>query len=141
MKNLLVATVLLAMLSGCALLKSQVAVSHHLPKDLSGTTYVMIPFKEQEGSLHHKDYEEVVRQALNAKGFRETTVNQAQTVVFFAYGIDAGKRIVSSYPILAQTGLETCNLSQLPRQQPLAHLRGCGKQGDFRNSVHACFET
>jgi hypothetical protein len=49
MKNLLVATVLLGMLSGYALLRSQVAVVHQLPKDLSGTTYVMIPFKEQGG--------------------------------------------------------------------------------------------
>jgi hypothetical protein len=71
MKNLLVATVLLAGLSGCALLRSQVAVLHQLPMDLSGTTYVMIPFKEQEKSLEHKVYEEAVRQELNAKGFRD----------------------------------------------------------------------
>jgi hypothetical protein len=109
MKNLLVATVLLAALSGCALLRSQVAVLHHLPKDLSGTTYAMVPFKEQEGRLEHKAYEEAVRQELNAKGFRETTVDQAQTVVFFAYGIDTGKGVVSSYPIIGQTGATTCS--------------------------------
>ena len=91
MKNLLVATVLLAALSGCALLRSQVAVLHQLPKDVSGSTYVMIPFKEQEGSLEHKAYEEAVRQELNAKGFRETTVDQAQVAVFLAYGIDTGR--------------------------------------------------
>ena len=108
MKNLLVATVLLAMLSGCALSRSQVAVVHQLPKDLSGTSYVMIPFKEQEGRLEHKAYEETVRQELNAKGFRETTVDQAQTVVFFAYGIDKGRAVDSSYPIIGQTGVETC---------------------------------
>lgn len=106
MKNLLVVTVLLAMLSGCALLRSEVAVFHHLPEDLSGTTYVMIPFKEQEGRLQHKAYEEVVRQELNAKGFRETTLDQAQIVVFFAYGIDTGRRVVLSYPIIGQTGVE-----------------------------------
>ena len=50
MKNLLIATLLLATLSGCALLRSQVAVLHQLPEDFSGTTYVMIPFKEQEGT-------------------------------------------------------------------------------------------
>jgi Domain of unknown function (DUF4136) len=109
MKNLLIATVLLTRLSGCALLRSQVAVSHQLPEDLSGTTYVMIPFKDQEGSLEHKAYEEAVRQGLNAKGFRETTVDQAQTVVFLAYGIDTGRRVVSSYPIIGQTGATTCN--------------------------------
>jgi len=109
MKNLLVAAVLLAGLSGCALLRSQVAVLHQLPKDLSGTTYVMIPFKDQEGSLGHKAYEETVRQELNAKGFRETTIERAQIVVFLAYGIEPGRRVVSSYPIIGQTGATTCN--------------------------------
>ena len=108
MKNLLAAILLLATLPGCALLRSQVAVVHQLPKDLSGTTYVMIPFKEQEGRLEHKAYEETVRQQLNAKGFRETTVDQAQTVVFFPYGIDKGRAVDSSYPIIGQTGVETC---------------------------------
>ena len=109
MKNLLIATVLLGALSGCALLRSQVAVFHQLPKDFSGTTYAMIPFKEREGSLEHKAYEEAVRQELNEKGFRETTVDQAQTVVFFAYGIDTGRGVVSSYPIIGQTGVSSCS--------------------------------
>ena len=68
MKNLLVATVLLAALSGCALLRSQVAVFHQLPKDLSGTTYAMIPFKEQEGSLEHKAYEEGCKTGTECEG-------------------------------------------------------------------------
>jgi Domain of unknown function (DUF4136) len=111
MKNLLVASLLLATLPGCALLKFQVSVSHQLPKDLSGSTYVMIPFKEQEGRLQHKVYEDIVRQQLNAKGFRETTLDQAQTVVFFAYGMDTGRRVVLSYPIIGQTGVEGCSYS------------------------------
>ena len=108
MKTLLVVTLGLTMLPGCALLTSQISVSHRLPKDLSGTTYAMIPFKEQEGRLGHKVYEEAVRQELNAQGFRETTLDQAETVVFFAYGIDTGKGVVSSYPIIGQTGVEAC---------------------------------
>jgi hypothetical protein len=107
MKNLLVATVLLAALSGCTYFRSQVAVFHQLPKDVSGTTYVMIPFKEQDGSLEHKAYEEAVRQELNAKGFREMTVDQAQVAVFLAYGIDSGKEVISSYPIIGQTGVSS----------------------------------
>jgi hypothetical protein len=106
MKNLLIVTLLLGLLSGCGFLRSQVAVFHQLPKDFSGTTYVMIPFKEQEGSLEHKAYEEAVRQELNAKGFRETTVDQAQAVVFLAYGIE-GREVVSSYPIIGQTGVSS----------------------------------
>jgi Domain of unknown function (DUF4136) len=106
-KNLLIATVLLGALSGCALVKSQVVVFHQLPHDLSGITYAIIPFKEE--SLERKAYEEAVRQELNAKGFRETTVDQAQTVVFLAYGMDKGKGVVVSYPIFGQTGATTCN--------------------------------
>src|SRR5262245_48678399 len=109
MKNLLVATVLLAGLSGCALLRSQVVVSHHLPRDISGMTYVMVPFKEQAGSLEHKAYEEAVRQELNAKGFRETTVDQADTAVFLAYSIDTGRQVTSSHPIVGQTSATTCS--------------------------------
>src|SRR5215475_7527401 len=105
MKNLLIATVLLAGLSGCTLLRSEVEVWHQLPEDISGTTYVMIPFKEQEGSLEHKVYEQAVRQELNAKGFRETTVDQAQTVVFLAYGIDTGRQVTSSHPSSAKLAL------------------------------------
>jgi Domain of unknown function (DUF4136) len=107
MKNLLVATILLGTLSGCTYLRSQVAVFHQLPKDFSGSTYAMIPFKEQQVSLEHKAYEEGVRQELNAKGFRETPVDQAQIVVFLAYGIDTGKEVVSSYPIIGQTGVSS----------------------------------
>ena len=118
MKNLLITAVLLAVLSGCALLRSQVSVSHQLPKDPSGTTYAMVPFKEQEGKTQHKAYEEVVRQALNAKGFRETTINQAQTVVFFAYGIGTGREVFLSYPIIGQTGVETCTSTSCAYSYP-----------------------
>ena len=109
MKDLLIATVLLAGLSGCTLLRSEVEVWHQLPKDISGTTYVMIPFKEQEGSLEHKVYEEAVRQELNAKGFRETTIGQAETVVFLVYGIDTGRQVTSSHPIIGQTSASSCS--------------------------------
>ena len=109
MKNLLIATVLLAGLSGCTLLRSEVEVWHQLPEDISGTTYVMIPFKEQEGSLDHKAYEEAVRQELNAKGFRETTEDQAETVVFLDYGIDTGRAVTSSHPIIGQTSASSCS--------------------------------
>jgi hypothetical protein len=108
MKNLLVALLLLAILPGCALLTSQISVSHQLPNNLSGTTYAIIPFKEQEGNPHYNAYAEVVKQQLNAKGFHQTTLEQAQIVVFFAYGIDDGKGVISSYPIIGQTGVEAC---------------------------------
>jgi hypothetical protein len=107
-ENLFVALLLFAMLPGCALLTSQISVSHQLPTNLSGTAYVITPFKEQEENPYYDAYAEAVRQELNAKGFRETTLDEAQVVVFFAYGIDKGKGVVSSYPIIGQTGVEAC---------------------------------
>lgn len=108
MKNLLLAALLTSALSGCAMfLRSQIAVFHELPDGFTGTTYAMIPFKEQEGSLEHKSYEQTIRQELNAKGFRETPLEHAEVVVFLSYGIDTGKEVVSSYPIIGQTGVSS----------------------------------
>jgi hypothetical protein len=118
MKNLLVALFLLAILPGCALLTSQISVSHQLPNNPSGTTYAIIPFKEQEGNPHYNAYAEAVRQQLNAKGLRETTLDQAQTVVFFAYGIDKGTGVVLSYPIIGQAGVEACTSSSCLDSSP-----------------------
>lgn len=108
MKNLLIVALLASALSGCAMpLRSQIAVFHELPPKFAGTTYAMVPFKEQEGSLEHKAYEQAVKQELIEKGFRETTLDQAEMVVFLSYGIDTGRQVVSSYPIIGQTGVSS----------------------------------
>ncbi len=108
MKNLLLVALFTSALSGCAmLLRSQIAVFHELPEGFAGTTYAMIPFKEQEGSLEHKSHEQGIRQELNARGFRETPLEQAEVVVFLSYGIDTGREVVSSYPIIGQTGVSS----------------------------------
>ena len=108
MKNLLIVALLASALSGCAmLLRSQIAVFHELPPQFAGTTYAMVPFKEQEGSLEHKAYEQAVKQELIEKGFRETTLDQAEMVVFLSYGIDTGRQVVSSYPIIGQSGVSS----------------------------------
>lgn len=108
MRNLLFCTLCVSILSGCAgFVKSQISVFHEIPQGLSGITYTTVPFKDQEGSLEHKAYEQVVRQELNAKGFRETSLELADVVVFLSYGIDTGREIVSSYPIIGQTGVSS----------------------------------
>ena len=70
MKHFVAAALFIIALSGCSFLRSQISVFHQLPLELGGTTYAMIPLKEQEGSLEHKAYEDAVRQKLNVKGFR-----------------------------------------------------------------------
>lgn len=99
--------VLTSLLSACAPVRSHVSVFHELDAGITGTTYALVPFKEQEGSLEHKTYEQTVRQELNAKGFVEAPLDQAKVVVFISYGIDTGKQVVTSYPIFGQTGVSS----------------------------------
>lgn len=75
-------------------IRSTISVFHEL--DATGKTYALVPFKEQEDSLEHKTYENIVKQELNAKGFKEVPFKQAEILVFISYGIDAGKQVVTS---------------------------------------------
>ncbi len=63
--------------------------------------------KGEEGSPEDKAYKTLVKQGLDAKGFKETTFNEAAVIAFVAYGVDAGKDVVSSYPIIGQTGVSS----------------------------------
>ena len=69
--------------------------------------YATVPFKEQEGSLEHMTYEQLLKQELNSKGFREVPLDQAEVVVLMSYGIDTGREVVFSYPIFGQTGVSS----------------------------------
>lgn len=108
MKRWLTLIVCVILLSGCAgFIQSDVSVFHEIPPTFTGTTYAMIPFKEQEGSLEHKNYERAVKSELDAKGFREAPIENAEVVIFLSYGIDTGKEVVESYPIIGKTGVSS----------------------------------
>ena len=110
MRRVLALSLVALFLSSCAVVvKSQVTVFHDLPASLGGTNYALVPFKEQEGSLEHRSYERLLRQELNGKAFRETEIDQAQVIVVVLYGIDTGRQVVSSYPIIGQTGVRRSN--------------------------------
>jgi len=98
---------LASLASACTTVRSHISVFHELDAGVAGTTYALVPFKEQEGSLEHKTYEQAVKQELNAKGFKEVPLEQAKVVVFISYGIDTGKQVVTSYPIFGQTGVSS----------------------------------
>jgi hypothetical protein len=82
-------------------------VFHEIPEKGSGHAYVLIPFKEQIGSLEHKSYESVVKRQLSTKGFRDVPVDNAKFAVFMRYGIDDGKQVMNTYPIIGQTGVSS----------------------------------
>lgn len=95
-------------LAGCGgFVKSRVTVFHELPANVSGMKYTVVPFKDQEESLEYKSYQQVVKDELQKNGLRESTVDEATLVVFMMYGIDSGKAVISSYPIMGQTGVSS----------------------------------
>ena len=96
--------------AGCttAVVRSDVSIFHELPSAAaSGLKYSAMPLKAQEGSLEHKFYEGLVKSELDKLGYVETPADAADVIVFLEYGIDDGKQVVSSYPIIAQTGSTT----------------------------------
>lgn len=94
--------------NGCSsFIVSDVSVFHEIPESFPGTTYAVIPYKEQKNSLEHRNYELSVKRELSAKGFREVYAADADIVIFMTYGIDDGKQVVQSYPIFGQTGVST----------------------------------
>jgi hypothetical protein len=104
MRKMSVLLLLWVAASGCvSRVRSQISVFHELSEG-DKPTYALLSFKEQEGSLEHKTYENLVRQQLNAKGFREAPIEKADVLGFIQYGIDAGKEVVYSYPIIGPTG-------------------------------------
>jgi Domain of unknown function (DUF4136) len=104
MRNILLALVF-ALLAGCAsFVETQVSAFHELEPSLSGVTYALVPSKEQEGSLEFQSYAKLVKVELKKRGMMEAPFNQAKYAIFMFYGIDNGKEVISSYPIIGQTG-------------------------------------
>lgn len=103
--RILVFVLLVVMLSGCGtFVETKVSAFHELQEPLTGTTYILIPTKEQEGNLEFQTYAKLVMIELQKRGMTEAPFHQAKYAIFIFYGIDQGKQIVSSYPIFGQTG-------------------------------------
>lgn len=106
MLKIISAALLALMLSGCVLVRSNVSVFHELDP-AQPRLFAIAPMKEQEGSLEWKSYADRIKVQLTQKGYREAPVDVAELVVFFTYGVDSGKQVVGSYPIMGQTGVSS----------------------------------
>jgi hypothetical protein len=97
--------ILFALLSGCAtFVETRVSAFHELVQPLTGATYALVPYKDQEGSLEYQSYAKLIAAELAKQGMSETSLDNATFAIFMLYGIDDGRQIVSSYPIFGQTG-------------------------------------
>ena len=106
---LLVAILSLISLAGCGTPPLQGSVSRFHVLSASPQTYVVIPERDQGDSLEFRSYANLVRQALQARGWREGTMATADVAVFFQYSISQGRQVAFSYPIFGQvpTGTST----------------------------------
>lgn len=97
-----------AALMGCATptyFETNVTSFHQMGQP-TGLAYTMVPFREQQGSLEHNSYAQMVSAELKRFGMVEVTdANQAAVAIFLRYGIDNGIVMTSTYPIFGQTGV------------------------------------
>lgn len=96
------------LLSACAgnRLVSQVTSFHELPAD-KRPSFAVVPFEEQRGTLAFKRYAQQLSAQLQAQGFEEVPVEQADVVALLSYSIDDGRERLYSYPVYGTTGVYT----------------------------------
>jgi len=96
-------------LAGCGTPPLQGSVSRFHVLSASPQTFVVIPERDQGESLEFRSYASLVRQALQARGWREGTMATADVAVYFQYNISQGRQVAFSYPIFGQvpTGTST----------------------------------
>jgi hypothetical protein len=71
----------------------------------------MMPFEKQRDSREFKAYERRVRAHLEAEGFVPEALDRAEFVVVMAYANDDGLNVLSSYPIIGQTGSSSSRMA------------------------------
>lgn len=88
-------------LAGCAgPVISNVTAFHDLPADWNGRAVSVLPYEEQESpTLEWRTYKSMVESHLRKSSFVVTSPNEADFLVFFGYGIDQGREVVSTYSI------------------------------------------
>lgn len=136
------------LLTGCTTttVLSHVTVFHEFSTTPQDIKYAFVRSSNQEDSLEHKAYEQMVREQLNRRGFQEVPVGQATVVMFLSYQIDDGKTVISSYPIFGQTGVTgsqtygniystsrgTASFSATTTYTPSIGVVGTGSQSDLQ---------
>jgi hypothetical protein len=90
---------------------SQVSTFNQLSERQHDATYAIIPLREQRGSREFEGYQRRVRAHLEANGFVPAALDRAEFVVAMAYANDDGSDVLSSYPIIGQTGSSSSRMA------------------------------
>lgn len=105
----LIALLAALVLGGCAPaphVSTEVTTFHNLVDVPRGKTFVMLPGKDQEGSLEWRTYANLVAGRLERLGLVRTheLTKETDLAVYVRYAIDSGRTSVSSAPVFGQTG-------------------------------------
>jgi hypothetical protein len=107
------ATIILfcAVLCGCVVPTPRITTNtvtfHNLHGPVKGETFVILPTKDQEGSLEFDTYVPMLRAQLVKQGMVEVPFDQAKYSVFLRYSIDNGRTVVQSTPVYNISGGNT----------------------------------
>jgi hypothetical protein len=100
-----------AVLCGCVLPSTRITTNtvtfHNLRGPIKGETFVILPTKDQEGSLEFGTYVPMLRAQLLKQGMVEAPFDQAKYSVFLRYSIDNGRTVVQSTPVYNISGGNT----------------------------------
>jgi hypothetical protein len=90
---------------GCTQVRSEVTRFHTLPPKAAGETFIVLPYKSQEGSLEFQQYASLVERQMVQKGYRMASKSESfDYAIFIDYAIDGGRTTTSNVPIWGQTG-------------------------------------
>lgn len=91
--------------SGCATnVHSNVVRFHMLPPIGEQRSFVIVPSKEQDGSIEFATYANQIALKFIEYGWRAADIIDSDYAVFLSYGIGDGQTVSSSVPIFGQTG-------------------------------------
>lgn len=103
--SILPSLLLVLAISSCAVFKSQVVRFHDLTPQDRGKSFIVMPYKEQEGSLEFRQYAATVSEQMEKQGFvAAENVVEADYAVFMNYSISDGRTVADRTPIYGQTG-------------------------------------
>jgi hypothetical protein len=99
------------MLGGCgSTVRSNVITFHELAPN-TRLSFTVRPYQDQQESLEYRTYADLIKRNLEAKGFREVRIEQADLIVLFRYGIGEGNTTAERYPRIGQLNGSEENVS------------------------------
>lgn len=91
--------------AACEQVKTHVTRFHDISFGPTSSTFIVLPFDAQAGSLEWREYSRGLTQQFRTLGFVEVPrIDEADFIVMFQYAIDGGSTTTRMVPMYGQTG-------------------------------------